>query len=119
MELSQSSIPPQAHACTPSMGDWHVRVAKWVGWPAMLVVLFFADGCVGEKPGNLRTESESIELGAAKSAQVEIKIGVGELRVNGGAKKLLEADFLYNIARWKPEVTYGISGDQGRLMVKQ
>jgi len=107
------------HSSPPSRGDVHVKIIKLIGWPAMIVVLFFADGCFGERPGNLRTESEFIELGGAKSAQVEIKIGVGELRVNGGAKKLLKADFLYNIARWKPEVTYGVTGDQGRLVVKQ
>jgi hypothetical protein len=111
--------PRRLTPALPSRGDLQERISKLFGWPTMLAVLFCTDGCFGERPGNLRTESESIELGAAKSAQVEIKIGVGELRVNGGAKKLLEADFLYNIARWKPEVTYGISGDQGRLVVKQ
>jgi hypothetical protein len=111
--------PSRLTPAPPSRGDFHVRISKLIGWPAMLVGLFFAGGCFGERPGNLRTESESIELGAAKSAQVEIKIGVGELRVNGGAKKLLEADFLYNIARWKPQVTYGVSGNQAKLVVKQ
>lgn len=54
----------------------------------------------------LKTESQSIELGDAKSVRVEINFGAGDLQVNGGAEKLLEADFTYNVADLKPEVKY-------------
>jgi hypothetical protein len=56
--------------------------------------------------GALRSESQSVELGDAKSVRVEINLGAGDLQVTGGAEKLLEADFTYNVARLKPEVKY-------------
>src|SRR5262245_21884016 len=75
--------------------------------------------CVPGKVGDLKMESESVELGSAKTVTVELKIGVGQLRVTGGAKKLLEADFLYNVPRWRPEVKYEVQGDQGLLVIRQ
>ncbi len=65
--------------------------------------------------GALRTESQSVELGDARSVRVEINMGAGDLQVTGGAQKLLEADFTYNVARLKPEVKY----TNGTLVVRQ
>ena len=65
--------------------------------------------------GELQTESQSVELGDAEEANVEIEFGAGDLTVAGGAVKLLEADFTYNVARLKPEVEYA----DGRLAVQQ
>jgi hypothetical protein len=56
--------------------------------------------------GELVTESESVDLDGAESVRVEIGMGAGELKVAGGASKLLEADFTYNVAELKPEVVY-------------
>ena len=67
------------------------------------------------KVGALRNESQSVELGDASSVSVEIKMGAGDLQVTGGADKLLEADFKYNVAVLKPEVGY----TDGRLEVRQ
>jgi outer membrane murein-binding lipoprotein Lpp len=73
-------------------------------------------GCSSNaRVGTLRTESQSVELGNAKSARVEIAFGAGDLQVSGGAGKLLEADFNYNVAALKPEVGY--TGDT--LFVRQ
>lgn len=69
--------------------------------------------------GELKTESKTVALGAAKAVDVELKMGAGELKVQGGATGLLNADFTYNVPRWKPEVTYDVSGDSGRLTVEQ
>jgi len=64
--------------------------------------------------GDLQTESQSVELGDAKSVRVEVKMDAGDLVVTGGAEKLLEADFTYNVARLKPEVEYS----DGALVVQ-
>jgi hypothetical protein len=62
-------------------------------------------GCASEaRVGALRTESQSVELGDAGPVRVEIDLGAGDLDVTGGAEKLLEAGFTYNVARLKPEV---------------
>jgi hypothetical protein len=45
-------------------------------------------------------------------------MGAGELKLAGGATELLDADFTYTSPRWKPEVDYDISGDQGTLRIR-
>lgn len=73
-------------------------------------------GCnSGARVGALQTASQSVELGDAKSVRVEINIGAGDLEVTGGTEKLLEADFTYNVAKLKPEVSY----TDGTLVVRQ
>lgn len=67
----------------------------------------------------LKTESKTVALGGAKSVAVEIKMGAGQLKIAGGATDLLNADFTYNVPRWKPEVNYDVNGDMGRLTVEQ
>lgn len=63
--------------------------------------------CVSQaRVGALQTESQSVELGDDEPVSVEINLGAGDLTVAGGAEKLLEADFTYNVDRLKPEVTY-------------
>jgi len=83
-------------------------------WMSVLIVLVLSGallltGCVSSddvRVGELRTESKSVELGDASSVRTEIKFGAGDLKVSGGAKKLLEADFTYNVAKLKPEVEF-------------
>jgi hypothetical protein len=83
------------------------------------LVLFAAmllAGCSSRaRVGALRTESQSVDVGGAKSVRVEINFGAGNLQVTGGAEKLLEADFNYNVARLKPEVEY----TDGTLVIQQ
>jgi hypothetical protein len=95
-------------------------VIRWCpGSAVLLTALLFLMGCIPEKVGETRIESESVELKGAEKVRVELKIGVGELRISGGAKKLLEADFIYNIPSWKPEVRYEVNGKEGTLSVRQ
>ena len=69
--------------------------------------------------GELQEETRSVEKGAAVSALVELAMGAGEFRVSGGARELFEGTFAYNVEKWKPEITYHVSGDRGRLHVRQ
>lgn len=69
--------------------------------------------------GELRTESETVELDRAHSVDTEIMMGAGKLTVSGGAKKLLKAGFIYNAAKLKPEIDYNINGEKGNLVIKQ
>jgi len=84
----------------------NTRISKSVAFLA-IVVMLLASGCAsGVEVGKLQTESQSVELGGAESVRVEINMGAGELDVAGGADKLLEADFTYNVAELEPEVKY-------------
>lgn len=97
---------------------------------AVGAALLVGAGCavnVGDGPrgsiGEERHETRSVARSAAAKAErvsAEIHMGVGELNVQGGAKELLEAEFDYNVAGWKPEVRYeGEGGFRGKLVVRQ
>jgi len=81
----------------------------------LLVALVLAGCGSGGRVGELRTESQSVELGDDVPVRVEINLGAGSLELAGGAEKLLEAGFIYNIDALKPKVTYS----NGRLTVQQ
>jgi N-terminal domain of toast_rack, DUF2154 len=76
-------------------------------------------GCfVDIDPGPLRTESKSIDLGSAEMVRLEVHMSAGQLKMSGGAPKLLQADFRYSESMGKPEVRYDATGFRGRLNVE-
>jgi hypothetical protein len=86
------------------------------GLALVLLGALLLTGCDARaRVGELRTESQTVELGDAESVRVEINFGAGNLEVTGGAEKLLEADFTYNVAKLKPVVEYV----DGTLVVRQ
>ncbi len=81
-----------------------------------LIAALLLGGCNSPaRVGALRNESKSVELGNTRSVSAQINFGAGALHVTGGAEKLLEADFTYNVAQIKPEVKY----TNGTLVVQQ
>jgi hypothetical protein len=46
-------------------------------------------------------------------------MSAGELRVGGGADKLMEGRFTYNRLRLRPEISYDTGGFRGRLRVEE
>jgi hypothetical protein len=78
-------------------------------------------GCVRvseNEPREPRRESVSIDRGRAEMVRAEVRMAAGELRISGGAAKLLEADFRYNLPFLKPEVRYDATGFRGHLHVE-
>ena len=69
--------------------------------------------------GETRNDALSFDVGAAKSARVELRMGSGELRVSGGTPKMMEGTFAHNVADWKPAVDYRVSGTAGDLNIAQ
>jgi hypothetical protein len=89
---------------------------KYLWMNIVFIAILLLSSCSSQaRVGVLRTESQSVELGGAKSVRVDINFGAGDLELSGGAEKLLEADFNYNVARLKPEVEY----TDGTLVVRQ
>lgn len=87
---------------------------------AGLALWFGVIGCslLSITPVNeVRNEAQAIDLGAASKAKVLIEFGAGQLKVEGGADKLMEATFRYNVDDWKPQVSYNVNGSQGELVV--
>lgn len=67
----------------------------------VLIEALLLAGCAPKaRVGALRTESQSVKLGDARSVRVEIELGAGDLQLTGGTDKLLEADFTYNGNNW-------------------
>ena len=88
----------------------------WAG----LALWFGVIGCslLSTTPVNeVRNEAQAIDLGPASTAKVLIEFGAGQLKVEGGADKLMEATFRYNVDDWKPQVSYNVNGSQGELVV--
>lgn len=86
---------------------------------AALVVLALATaGCVRYERHDT-SESRTVELGGAKDARVQVEMGAGNLRIEGGTGKLLDADFHYSVTEWRPELKYDISAGRGYLTIRQ
>ncbi len=69
--------------------------------------------------GELINESRTIALENAQQVRATVKMGAGDLKIDGGANELLEADFTYNVVDWKPEINYTVADETGRLVVRQ
>src|ERR671921_1539658 len=76
-------------------------------------------GGTQQEVGKMQHDSKSVDPENATSARAQLKMGAGELNLTGGADRLMEADFSYNVSEWKPKVSYGVSGKKGELVVKQ
>src|ERR687894_3206403 len=72
-----------------------------------------------QQGGKMQRDSKSVDLKDAQSARAQLKMGAGELNLTGGADQLMEGEFSYNVAVWKPKVNYEVSGETGELMVRQ
>jgi len=85
------------------------------------LVVFASLGCIqsGEQTGPMQNESRYVPMGDVKSVNAKVTMGVGMLAVEGGAKDLMDANFIYNMASWKPEVSYSVSNGVGDLQVQQ
>lgn len=87
----------------------------------LLTALFLLTGCDLQalEIGPVQTKRETVALEAADTVDVEIVLGAGRLEILGGADSLLDAEFLYNVADWEPEVEYMVQDGSGRLSVRQ
>jgi hypothetical protein len=67
------------------------------------------------------TRDEPIEIGGdnVERANVELDMGAGELTLRGGAAKVLEGRFEYNVDAWKPLVKSSINGAHATITIRQ
>jgi len=85
----------------------------------LLLVGLALSSCSTLSAGPLQTESRLIELGEAESAQIQVRMGAGRLRIEDGSQALLEGAFTYNIPEWRPELNYTVDGEIGQLLIQQ
>jgi hypothetical protein len=104
-------------------------MARYYGVVVLSILVMAATtllaGACGMQPGGtpqvgkMQQVSKSVDPKNAQSVHAQFKMGAGELNLTGGADQLMEADFSYNVAEWKPKVSYDVSGEEGDLLVKQ
>jgi hypothetical protein len=86
----------------------------------LLAACLCSGGCVVETAsGPVRHETRTIERDTAETARVDLQMGAGELRVEGGAAPILQADFNYNVPAWKPEIRYHSFAGRADLSIRQ
>lgn len=78
-------------------------------------------GCQVESvpTGELKTDSIHIDDAGIEAATIELKMGAGELEINGGSSKLVNADLEYNVPTWQPIVHQSKAGHFARLRIEQ
>jgi hypothetical protein len=87
--------------------------------PLLAAALCSSSCVIDTATGPERHDSRSIERDAAERVHVNLTMGAGTLIVGGGARKLLNADFAYNVTSWQPEVRYSSTGTRGDLTIRQ
>ena len=80
-----------------------------------MAALLLLSGCARAPIGPTQHESVHFDLDSSEVLRLNLKMGAGELHVNGGSKYLADADFSHNIASWKPLVSYHSTGSRGDL----
>lgn len=86
-----------------------------------IVLVLALAGCYVPSPKLGRTESlqQQVGLAGAESVSVSVILGVGRLKLAGGADSLVDARLEYNIPDWKPTVSYRVDDGRGRLVIEQ
>ena len=74
-------------------------------------------GC--EDMADLTTDTKMVEAEGAEAVEMNLRMGAGELRLSGGARALMEAEFTHRTRRRPPEVDYRVTGSKGFLAVRQ
>jgi predicted membrane protein len=88
--------------------------------PLLTLAAIGFTGCARiEEAGPMQHETANIELDKSEILKLDVRLAVGELKVSGGAKKLVEAAFDYNVPSWKPEVSYSATGFRGTMRIEQ
>ena len=85
----------------------------------MISAALALSGCHTNPAGPEQHESRTVDLDNAERVRAELKMPVGEMDVRGGARQLLDADFTYNVAAWKPDIRYQSTGSAGDLVIEQ
>ena len=87
---------------------------------ATLAALAILPGCHIDDgpPGELITDTRSIDAGKVEMVRVDLRMGAGELEMTGGASKLLEGEFRHDSRRGKPDIRYEVTGFRGRLSIE-
>jgi hypothetical protein len=90
-------------------------------WKFAVVGLFAVglSGCLVETAGPAQHESKTIEVAGAEAVRLNLDMSAGQLRVGSGTDKLMRADFVYNVTRWKPDVRSSNTAGRASISITQ
>jgi len=94
----------------------------WLGGGEIAVILLLVVAGIAlsfQTASRRLRDVEAIDRQGSEPVRVHIQMPAGELKLSGGANKLMEADFNYDEAEGKPEASYRVSGGTGELDVSQ
>jgi N-terminal domain of toast_rack, DUF2154 len=69
--------------------------------------------------GPLLHVTKTVELDKAEMVRVETRMGAGELNVEGGSPRLLDAEFAFSVPEQEPVVRYEDGSFRGRLSIAE
>ncbi len=64
-------------------------------------------------------DEQTVNYEGAESVHASLRMGSGQVHVEGGAEQLMHAHFEYSHPDWKPEVEYHVTEGVGHLEVRQ
>jgi len=68
---------------------------------------------------DLVTDPIHLDAAGVDSAAINLKMGVGELTVSGGATSLVDGKLEYNVPAWKPKIVQSKDGHSAHLSIEQ
>lgn len=100
-----------------------ISVGATFGAAAFVVVIVFlfwhGRGFSRRHGFNSSHTSQTVDLQGAKSAHASLELGAGKLTINGGASRMLDADFTYDGSYDAPRVNYSVNSGVGQLNISQ
>ncbi len=69
--------------------------------------------------GPTRETSIHLEKGSTETANVDLNMAAGEMNLSGGASKLVEGRFEFNVPSWDPEVKTTNDGSEATIRISQ
>ncbi len=96
-------IPSHAHLAVLSLAVLSLTSCQFENTPA----------------GPTRETSIHIDKGNAERANVDLNMAAGEMNVRGGAAKLIEGRFEFNVPAWEPKVDSSNNGLHTRVRISQ
>jgi N-terminal domain of toast_rack, DUF2154 len=85
----------------------------------LLTAAALTAGCNAVPAGETKTVNTTLDRGKAEAVAVSLEMNAGELKVDGGSPKLMDASFRFNVPEWEPKVQYADDASRATLSVKQ
>jgi N-terminal domain of toast_rack, DUF2154 len=70
-------------------------------------------------PGPTRETSIHLDKGTTERANIDLDMAAGQLKVRGGADKLVDGHFEFNVPSWEPKIDTSNNGSHASVKISQ